>query len=127
RKIQTRRPVKPCMIQSEKAPLRVSDDGRYHFWCWGEANCPFGMPGDLIYVRETFRRFDSSNECGCSDAPCGCPRTGTPIYFSDCSCSESKWTPSIHMPRWASRLTLKVTGVRVERVQDISKADAEAE
>lgn len=83
--------------------------------------------GDLIYVRETFRLFDSSNECGCSDAPCGCPRTGTPIYFSDCSCSESKWTPSIHMPRWASRLTLKVTGVRVERVQDISKADAEAE
>ncbi|WP_119566806.1 hypothetical protein [Vibrio cholerae] len=76
---------------------------------------------DLIYVRETFRLFNHSDECGCSDY-CFCPSSGTPVYFATCGGdSESKWTPSIHMPRWASRLTLKVTDVRIERVQDITE------
>ncbi|EPP5809485.1 hypothetical protein ACUT0J_001830 [Vibrio vulnificus] len=80
--------------------------------------------GDLIYVRETFRLFNHSDECGCSDY-CNCPPSGTPIYLATCGDdSESKWKPSIHMPRTASRLTLKVTDVRIERVQDISEEEA---
>lgn len=85
------------------------------------------MPGDLIYVRETFRLFDFYDECDHADFPCPCPGNGAPIYFASCRDSESNWKPSIHMPRWASRTTLKVIGVRVERIQDISKDDAIAE
>ncbi|EJK2192927.1 hypothetical protein NK499_002943 [Vibrio cholerae] len=76
---------------------------------------------DLIYVRETFRLFNHSDECGCSDY-CSCPPSGTPVYFATCGGdSESKWKPSIHMPRAASRLTLKVTDVRIEKLQDITE------
>ncbi|MEB5538634.1 hypothetical protein [Vibrio cholerae] len=82
---------------------------------------------DLIYVRETFRLFNHSDECGCSDY-CSCPPSGTPVYFATCGDdSESKWKSSRHMPRSASRLTLKVTDVRIERVQDITEDQAEKE
>lgn len=84
--------------------------------------------GDLIWVRETFRLFDSSTECGCSESPCNCPSSGTPIYRAwGCDTGEETWKPSIHMPRWASRLTLRVTDVRVECVQDITKEQAKKE
>ncbi|EGR2446754.1 TPA: hypothetical protein ACMDTO_000146 [Vibrio cholerae] len=84
------------------------------------AKCPAQI-GDLIYVRETFRLFNHSDECGCSDY-CACPPSGTPVYFATCGDdSESKWKPSIHMPRTASRLTLKVTDVRIEKLQDITE------
>ncbi|AQM21459.1 hypothetical protein DEA41_15095 [Vibrio anguillarum] len=77
--------------------------------------------GDLIYVRETFRLFNNSDECGCSDH-CSCPPTGAPIYLATSGDnSESKWAPSIHMPRGISRITLKVTDVRIERVQEITE------
>ena len=84
------------------------------------------MPCDLIYVRETFRTLDSDDECDC-EYPCSHPGPGSTVYFADNREMDRKWKPSIHMPRRASRLTLKVTAVRVERVQDISKADAEKE
>ncbi|EKF9299613.1 hypothetical protein O1B50_000106 [Vibrio cholerae] len=80
--------------------------------------CPIANIGDLIYVRETFRLFNHSDECGCSDY-CSCPPSGTPVYFATCGDSESKWKP-----RAASRLTLKVTDVRIERVQDITEEQA---
>ncbi|EJL6616059.1 hypothetical protein NMS36_000397 [Vibrio cholerae] len=84
------------------------------------AKCP-AQRGDLIYVRETFRLFNHSDECGCSDY-CSCPPSGTPVYFANCGGdSECKWKPSIHMPRTASRLTLKVTDVRIEKLQDITE------
>lgn len=75
-------------------------------------------PGDRLYVREAF-----------------CPRLGYPAaiakphYRADDDKPEWRglWKPSIHMPRWASRLTLTVTEVRVQRVQEISEADAMAE
>lgn len=79
--------------------------------------------GDLIYVRETFRLFERSDECVCSDY-CSCPPSGTPIYFADVEDGESVWKPSIHMPRKASRLTLKVTDLRIEKAQEITTKEA---
>lgn len=86
---------------------------------------PFKI-GDLIWVRETFRQFNSY-ECGCSESPCGCPNNGTYIYKATGDDGESKWKPSIHMPRKASRLTLRVTDVRCERVQAITEEQAKRE
>jgi hypothetical protein len=81
--------------------------------------CPYGQPGDLLWVREAW----NTNTAGA--------RPGFGIaYRADWPDAESipvKWRPSIHMPRWASRLTLRLTDVRVERVQDIREGDAEAE
>ncbi|GHX81494.1 Phage-related protein [Vibrio cholerae] len=128
-KVVTRRPAKNLSF-SERVGFIVGE------WAYGigwnlretmnncirskSAKCPSKI-GDLIYVRETFRLFNHSDECGCSDY-CSCPPSGTPVYFANCGGdSESKWKPSIHMPRAASRLTLKVTDVRVERVQDITE------
>ncbi len=72
------------------------------------------QPGDLLWVRET--HFITENE--------------NVAYKEDPACFRSyepKWKPSIFMPRWASRITLEVTGVKVERLQEISEEDAKAE
>lgn len=74
--------------------------------------CPFGKAGDLLWVRETFSKYDD-----------GLVYRATHEQLD----GVTKWTPSIHMPRWASRLTLKITNVRVERVQDISTDDIKSE
>ena len=85
--------------------------------------CPYGQPGDRLWVRETFRLFNSSVECACYDE-CWCAsNNGKPVYRADCD-SEDKWKPSIYMPRWASRITLEIVSVRVERLQAISDFDA---
>lgn len=83
-----------------------------------EAACPFGKPGEKLWVRETF-------------CPDWCDK---PIYKADGGSAiaagyskEPRWTPSIHMPRCASRITLEITDVKVERLQDISEEDARAE
>jgi hypothetical protein len=85
--------------------------------------CPYGQPGDRLWVRETwapvFKRVPHSNGC---------------LYRADDDgrqinprSMDGKWKPSIHMPRWASRLTLEMTSVRVEQLKDISEEDAKAE
>lgn len=88
-----------------------------------EQMCPFKL-GELIWVRETFRYFDASDECGCSETPCGCPSTGTPLYKATHDTGENKWKPSVHMPKKASRMTLKVTSVGLEHVQQITTDQA---
>ncbi|MCM7837829.1 hypothetical protein [Enterobacter asburiae] len=80
--------------------------------------CPFGAVGDRIWVRETFCAVPDHEE------PAGCSAL---LYAADGNGPYGKWTPSIHMPRWASRLTLEITGVRVERLNSISQEDAQAE
>jgi len=77
--------------------------------------CPYGAPGDLLWVRETW--FDPQMDGGrvlyAADKP-----DVHPIH---------RRRPSIHMPRWASRIMLRITDVRVERLQAISEDDARAE
>ncbi|HDZ3701484.1 TPA: hypothetical protein RSW58_000426 [Vibrio cholerae] len=122
-KVVTRRPVKIDYERGMNGPVVRGGNGEVSVLSFAPIAglCPFGNFGDLIYVRETFRLFNRSCECGCSDY-CSCPPSGTPFYFATCGGdSESKWKPSIHMPRAASRLTLKVTDVRIERVQDITE------
>lgn len=95
-----------------------------------ELVCPFGAVGDRLWVRETFNGFwlddDDIQEIkdGISKASELCSYRAD---YTDGSQAFEGWTPSIHMPRWASRITLEITGVRVERLQDISRADAIAE
>ncbi|EMN8403409.1 TPA: hypothetical protein ACSRV8_000844 [Enterobacter hormaechei subsp. steigerwaltii] len=80
--------------------------------------CPYGTVGDRIWVRETFSPVPDHEE------PAGCSAL---LYAADGNGPYGKWVPSIHMPRWASRLTLEITGVRVERLNSISQEDAQAE
>ncbi|PZQ69581.1 MAG: hypothetical protein DI563_19370 [Variovorax paradoxus] len=84
--------------------------------------CPYGQPGDRLWVRETFT--DSGRVLPPIEEPF--------IYAADRNEAgvmkwAARWKPSIHMPRAASRILLEVTGVRVERLQDISEADAREE
>ncbi|TOP71767.1 hypothetical protein CGH11_12995 [Vibrio parahaemolyticus] len=125
RKTVTRRPVKyyrPVQWKLSIINGKVVESLR------GGEPLPTGIQlpcfvGDLIYVRETWREFKHSDECGCSDY-CSCPATGTILYFASHDDGESKWKPSIHMPKAASRITLKVTDVRIERVQEITEEQA---
>ncbi|WP_065330350.1 hypothetical protein [Tritonibacter mobilis] len=92
--------------------------------------------GQRLWVRETWREWhDVDTSCGCSDH-CACSSsTAHPAAYRadgdelDADDREAglKWKPSIFMPRWASRITLEVTDVRVQRLQEISEADAIAE
>lgn len=131
RKTQTRRVVKADWIQSERAPLQTNP-GRFHFWCSGEHDCPFGKPGDLIYVRETWMDLQGTGVEYISDGKLQryayAADTPPGSYGDECRKEYGlKWRPSIHMPKSAARIWLEITGVRVERLQEISEADAIAE
>lgn len=99
------------------------EDGKPELKTW-TFTCPYGEPGDRLWVRETWRKVDPS-ECGCSDL---CPHaSGGYAYLASSDDNEAKWKPSIHMPRVVSRILLEITKVRVERLNDISGDDAKAE
>jgi hypothetical protein len=98
---------------------------------WG-IKCPYGQPGDRMWVRETFSGpWCMEAQDGIAAAPPSKWGKSSRIwYWADGEPDAGDWTrprPSIHMPRWASRIDLEITGVRVERLQDISEADAKAE
>lgn len=141
RKTQTRRIMKVQPESNQLGLLRItastnrSDTGKYH---WAESNatgnhvrsklfaCPYGAVGDRLWVRETWA------EAGGSAPELQLYRANYPAHvpskYENVPPPESiRWRPSIHMPRWASRITLEITGVRVERLQNISQEDAKAE
>lgn len=110
---------------------------------WGLAGtcCPYGDVGDRLWVRETFQgplvdqeemekdptyfknmsRYKNPKHCAYRASGDSCE------YVDPDGDLIQRWRPSIHMPRWASRITLEIVSVRVERLQDISEADAKAE
>jgi hypothetical protein len=101
--------------------------------------CPFGKPGDLLWVRETWRAYELRCEDGIqfrvdmavSHIPDSLDENAALEFCNALGVGDSPRKgmrkPSIHMPRWASRITLRIKSVRVQRVQDISEADAIAE
>lgn len=127
RKTQTRRIYKvPAGSYVEQGRVWAMTDGCAH----GDAALPYA-PGDRLYVREAHALVPST---AYRMSP------GVPYAVNDEDGSQAcvyregwerskpgQWRPSIHMPRWASRLTLTVTEIRVQRLQDISEADAVAE
>lgn len=128
RKTQTRRVIK--LNQAGRA-VRAGRN-----WHPGDPNadkaCPYGIPGDRLWVRETWAiGISTGNSWHSEDGrikaisePQRYQRryaaNGTDGFFG-------KWRPSIFMPRWASRITLEITEIRVQRLQEISEEDAEAE
>ena len=128
RKTQTRREVKRCGLWESTGgqgmrPIPIA--------------CPHGRPGDRLWVRETWQ-YAPVKYCDCpqgSEAqPCddwiegiGCRSNRTEVIYREDEATAAKWRSPIHMPRWASRITLEITDIRVERLQEISDADAMAE
>jgi len=157
RKSQTRRVVKHGQVFRLVPGGDLSREERQAVYAspfqWDHANpvhptvdellscCPFGVPGDRLWVREAFQHTtdargaavmvyaadDSANYLLAKDGGdgdlCG---VGKMVDESQW-CKIKRWRPSIHMPRWASRITLEVIGVRVERLQEITLADVRAE
>lgn len=131
-KTQTRRPVKPQpKCELDGAYFDAYNGGpQWNWWlpdnrlCNGHdiIRCPYGVPVDRLWVRENF--YVQPELWARDHGP-------QPRHFTadgDTQCLEDYvQKPSIHLPRWASRITLEVTGVRVERVQDITEEDAKAE
>lgn len=91
--------------------------------CW--ICCPYGQPGDRLWVRESFAKIDGQTRPWIETDYRATYTHGDRL--GDTLGIKKRWTPSIHMPRSASRITLEVEEVRVERLQDISDADAIAE
>jgi len=144
RKTRTRRVVKGIPRDAEF--LRFHDNGEAVF-CWSHhwshhyltVKPPHGGIGDRLWVRETFMpvflgplglcpaihyRGDDSVKCVADEKQIP---NGYTFYNVNMPKPLDKWTPSIFMPRWASRINLEITGVRVERLQDISAKDVESE
>ena len=103
------------------------------WWRDGESGCkcPYGKPGDRLWVRETWAADAQVDSVAPRDLS-----QGEPIYYpadeavrqTGCAMIKpGKGRPSIHMPRWVSRILLEITAVHVERLRDISGDQAEAE
>jgi hypothetical protein len=152
RKTQTRRAVNRVQRIGRVTEFQRSDTPGYDWimrderMMWNDishadllSRCPYGQPGDRLWVRETYRHCGNISTGGwcfemvgyAADGASG--RCGEWMTLSAMprrewwNTGKEPWSPSIFMPRRYSRLTLEVTGIRVERVQDITESDARAE
>jgi hypothetical protein len=131
-KTQTRRVVKLWEFYEplDKAPLMPADLEYLPDFRAYRSTCPYGQPGDRLWVRESFDPIYPQDPSYNGGKPIEYDYQATYKHgdrLGDLIGVKKKWKPSIHMPRRASRITLEITGVRVERLQDISEADAQAE
>lgn len=145
RKTVTRRPVKASKAHADGITLIDYGKGWWPYNAFGDFSsdhegmeypiaCPYGKPGDRLWVRETFIDLRGT---GVEHRPDPNGPLQRYAYAADCrpgSHSDDarkdfglKYKPSIHMPRAACRMLLEITDVRVERLQDISRADIRAE
>ena len=131
-KTQTRRPVKPIPVYPDAFDglRREIHDGQAHFWACGAElpahifRCPYGH-GDRLWVRETFREYYPKEGW---PAPKALYKADGIARLEDTETGKTiPWRPSIHMPRSLSRITLEITDINAERVQDITEDDARAE
>lgn len=135
-------PMVRAILDGRKSQTRRYLTSDTNFTCeeLTQLKCRYGVPGDRLWVRETWCAVLPRKDGGLeyNGARLVTPPDGESVelwYRADgelgpISClfdDGPRWRPSLHMPRWASRLTLEVTSVRVERLQDISEEDAKAE
>lgn len=112
-----------CHELGDTNPIRPNDMACYVQFC------PYGQLGDRLWVREAWTHDARSlEECRAAHEDLMGGMSYGPYYRATEAAPDTlKWRPSIHMPRWASRILLEITDVRIERLQDISESDAEAE
>lgn len=91
--------------------------------------CPYGQPGDRMWVRETWAAGQDLVSVEITGAPSEMDPLRTSLYYRAAQMPQDqfKWRPSIHMPRWACRLELEIKAVRVERLSDITEDECIAE
>lgn len=125
-KTQTRRVVKPQPAGNDFGKAFGYPPGSYTDNSGDLWPCPYGATGDRLWVRERWAvkpLYDLKK-------PSRIPHNAQVYYQADVDLTpweRGKWRPAIFMPRWASRITLAVTAVQVERLQDITDSDAIAE
>lgn len=115
KKSQTRRIVKPSSLFDGKDAIVKRHPH--------QSGCQYGKPGDQLWVRETWGLHDTQPVDGQENATIYYRATDGEAH----SLRYQLWRPSIYMPRWASRIMLEITDVRVQRLQEISEEDATAE
>lgn len=157
RKTQTRRVIKDVSADCELfinagdgfwQQCYRDDSGAIHSKSW-LTKFPYGAPGDRLWVKETWQYFDwtedgepfiryaadnhctlkhvNSDEWGEKIWDIFCDLSKPENFNIDRRASDRRWRPSIHMPRWASRITMRITDIRVERLQKIDGTGAMAE
>lgn len=136
RKTQTRRVIKPQPIGGGEFVYNTED----HYWYFGiggrfnlprinftqgKWKCPYGIPGDRLWIKEK-HYIEKHSNCAIMEDGTEVFRTGE-IIPNFCNTEGLKWRPARFMPRWATRLFLEITNIRVERLQDITEENALAE
>lgn len=133
RKTQTRRPVKFPVHDKNLGCELAGNELAGELSAGNYLNSAFGKPGDRIWVRETFRVHSRATDVATLVYKASVRKSWTeqthrvPVSVCNKPATPEKWTPSLHMPRWASRILLEITDVRVERLNAISEEDAQRE